>query len=164
MPEPPNDTVALAVHLDRLMRRIHADLRPKALKVDVHEVGPLGGMVLMTIEDCGQVSLQELARLLARDKGQTTRFVQMLERKALVSRVADREDRRVSRIGLTDSGRSLVEAFRAALTEVVEAMLVDVGADERRRFLETLHKLLQARADTNRKGSRPDSVPCESSR
>ncbi|MEM9168278.1 MAG: MarR family transcriptional regulator [Pseudomonadota bacterium] len=139
-----DDTPALAMHLDRLMRRIHADLRPKAMRVDDANVGPLGGMILMTIEENAPVTVQELARRLARDKGQMTRFVQSLERKSLLVRMENPDDRRVTLIELTQAGEALVAAFRAALAEVVNAMLVDVSRSERAQLLKTLQKLLIA--------------------
>ena len=139
-----SDTLTLALHIDRLMRRIHVDLRPRATAVDDAKVGPLGGMVLMTIDDADQISIQNLAAQLGRDKGQMTRYIQSLERKALIERVDWPEDRRVSRIRLTSAGRDLVTAFRVALTDVVEGLLVDIDTAERDQFLATLQKLLHA--------------------
>lgn len=142
------DTLTLAVHLDRLMRRIHADLHPKAMRLDNANVGPLGGMVLMTIEENAPISVQDLAKQLARDKGQMTRFVQSLERKALLVRMECPEDRRVSLIRLTTEGETLVKAFRNALAEVVDRMLVDVGPEEQAQLLTILQKLLKAPKET----------------
>lgn len=140
-----DDTLNLAIHIDRLMRRIHADLAPRARAVDDENVGPLGGMVLMTIEDHEPVSPQALATLLARDKGQMTRHIQMLERRGLLLREASEQDRRVTHIRLTPTGRLRVQAFRDALASVVSDMLGDIDVSERRRFLETLRKLIEAR-------------------
>lgn len=153
MERPLSDTLSLAIHIDRLMRRIHADLRPKAMRVDEAKIGPLGGMALMTIEDNAPIAIHDLARLLARDKGQVTRFVQTLERKGLVSRTLDAEDGRVSRLALTARGGSQVAAFRAALAEVVEDMLIDIAADEKTQLLKTLQKLLAAPGQGSEGGS-----------
>ncbi|MEL6663111.1 MAG: MarR family transcriptional regulator [Pseudomonadota bacterium] len=139
-----SDTLTLALHIDRLMRRIHVELHPKALRVDDAKVGALGGMVLMAIDDAKSVSIQDLAAQLARDKGQMTRYVQSLERKGLVERIDWPGDRRVSHIQLTSGGRDLVMAFRAALTEVVEALLVEVDIAEQAQFLATLQKLIRS--------------------
>ncbi len=144
------DTLTLAVHLDRLMRKIHADLHPKATRLDDANVGPLGGMVLMTIEENAPISIQDLAKQLARDKGQMTRFIQSLERKALLVRMECPDDRRVSLIRLTPEGEALVTAFRGAMAEVVNTMLVDVGPEEQAQFLTILQKLLKAPSETER--------------
>ncbi|MEM9751401.1 MAG: MarR family transcriptional regulator [Pseudomonadota bacterium] len=148
-----SDTLTLALHIDRLMRRIHADLHPKALKVDDPKLGPLGGMILMAIDENGPISVQDLSADLARDKGQMTRYVQTLERKALIERIAWPEDRRVSHLQLTDAGRDLVAAFRSALADVMDALLVDVDTTERKQFLATLHKLSQSKADGQKAAS-----------
>ncbi len=149
-----SDSLTLALHIDRLMRRIHVDLHPKAVKADDAKVGPLGGMVLMTIEENAPISLQELGKALARDKGQMTRVVQMLESKGLLVRTACPEDRRVWLIRLTDTGQALVAAFRSALAEVVEEMLLCVSQEERTQLLNTLKKLLASPAET---GPGPDA-------
>ncbi|MEO0412486.1 MAG: MarR family transcriptional regulator [Pseudomonadota bacterium] len=138
------DRLALATHLDRLVRRLHADLHPKAVHVDDANVGPLGGMVLMTIEENAPISVQDLAERVARDKGQMTRILQSLERKALVERQAWPQDGRVSLLTLTNEGARLVSAFRRALAEVVDAMFVDVEPQEQVQFLAVLRKLLDA--------------------
>ncbi|MEM1104099.1 MAG: hypothetical protein AAGH48_08330 [Pseudomonadota bacterium] len=82
-----------------------------------------------------------------------TRYVQTLERKALIERIAWPEDRRVSHLQLTDAGRDLVAAFRSALADVMDALLVDVDTTERKQFLATLHKLSQSKADGQKAAS-----------
>lgn len=142
------DTLALALDIDRFMRRIHANLHPKAQAIDEEKVGPLGGMVLMTIAENEPVSIQKLTRHLARDKAQMTRLIQMLERKALLHRAQSSDDGRVSLISLTARGHTLVAGFQAGLAEVVEDLLEGVGAAERHQFSATLRKVLSNKAET----------------
>lgn len=141
------DTLALALDIDRFMRRIHANLHPKAQAVDAEKVGPLGGMVLITIAENEPVSMQMLTRQLARDKAQMTRLIQMLERKALLQRVQSSEDGRVSLISLTTRGHTLVSSFQAGLAEVVEDLLEGIDATERRQFSATLRKVLSNKTE-----------------
>ena len=42
-------SIELALQIDRLMRRIHAELHPRANDFDHEGVGPIGGMLLLTI-------------------------------------------------------------------------------------------------------------------
>ncbi|MEM9839075.1 MAG: MarR family transcriptional regulator [Pseudomonadota bacterium] len=139
-----SDHATLALHLDQLMRRMHRDLHPKASEVDAPKVGPLGGMVLMTIEENEPVSVQAVARLVARDKGQITRFLQTLERKGLVVRTPSATDGRVSLLQLTAEGRTLVAGFRGAVTDVVGGLLVDVEPEARAQLLEIIKTMLRA--------------------
>ncbi|MEM1151558.1 MAG: MarR family winged helix-turn-helix transcriptional regulator [Pseudomonadota bacterium] len=147
-----SDVLELAIHIDRLMRQIHAELEPRARALDEEKVGPLGGMVLMTIEDHAPISLNLLARLLARDKGQMTRHVQMLERRRLLLREPSEQDRRVTHIRLTDKGRDRVGAFRGALADVVGDMFSDVSSDDQIHFLTTLKRLVGALSDAHQAG------------
>ncbi|MEO0816688.1 MAG: MarR family transcriptional regulator [Pseudomonadota bacterium] len=147
MTRPLDETLSLAIHIDRLMRLIHAELEPRARRVDEEKVGPLGGMVLMTIEDHAPVPLNTLAALLARDKGQMTRHVQMLERKGLLTREPSAQDGRVVLVRLTPKGSARVDAFRGALASVVGDILDGVESEERGQFLATLMKITGTRHD-----------------
>ncbi|MGI8310310.1 MarR family winged helix-turn-helix transcriptional regulator [Saccharopolyspora hattusasensis] len=63
----------------------------------------------------------ELAALLGCDKTNITGMVDRLERRGLLARVTDRNDRRISRLSLTDEGMALGgklrEAFNAQVAE-----------------------------------------------
>ena len=134
--------LSLALNIDRLMRRIHANLHPKAKIVDVEKVGQLGGMILMTIQDMEPVLLRDLSAHLSRDKAQMTRHVQMLERKNLVSRKPSEEDGRKISIELTDSGHQLVEAFQLELSKVISDMLRDNDESEIKQFSRLVQKMI----------------------
>jgi DNA-binding MarR family transcriptional regulator len=70
------------------------------------------------------VRVTALAELLGVDAPTVTRKVQQLEREGLVARQADAEDRRATRIGLTPSGRAIIdrvlEARRAWFDRLLE--------------------------------------------
>lgn len=137
-----DDRLALAVNIDRLMRRIHVDLRPGAEAVDEFRVGPLGGMILMTIAENEPIPTQMLAREVGRDSGQMTRILKMLERKGLLTRVQSTDDGRVWLVSLTETGQKLVSQFQAALLEVIEKLLNRLGPEEQSQFSRTLEKVL----------------------
>lgn len=126
------------------MRRLHAEMHPRALAVDAQRIGPLGGMILMTIEEHEPVPAQRVATLLARDKGQMARTLQMLERKGFVTRQPSAEDGRVSLVSLTETGRDQVKSFQNALAETVEGLTVMLSKAEKTALLETLQKIRSA--------------------
>lgn len=137
-----SEIVALATNLDRLTRLLHVSTRPGAKEVDIARIGPFGAMILLTISDHEPLPIMDLAKLLARDKAQMTRAVQLLERNALVERKGSKADGRVSLVRLTDAGRDLAESFRDLLADVVSEEFAEIGADEVRRFAATLNAVL----------------------
>ena len=47
----PQDPFELAVQVDRLMRRMNAGIEARAPLFDTDRVGPIGGMILLTIAE-----------------------------------------------------------------------------------------------------------------
>ncbi len=127
----------LAILLDRLVRRLHADLQRKAPSFDPHRVGPGGGMMLLTLAELGEVPMHELARTLVRDKAQVTREVRGLETKGMVQRTASTVDQRVVLLSLTSAGAEFVETIQKELAETVDDQLGLLDDNEKRQ-LQTL--------------------------
>ncbi|MBO7746851.1 MarR family transcriptional regulator [Paenibacillus sp. MWE-103] len=76
-------------------------------------------------------SMLQLARFLNLDKSSITGLVDRAERRGLVERVADAQDRRGFRVRLTDAGRQLV---RSAGGEIERGLMAAVqGLDEAER-------------------------------
>ncbi|MEM1038440.1 MAG: MarR family transcriptional regulator [Pseudomonadota bacterium] len=124
---------------DRFMRRIHASLSARAHIFDTHKVGPIGGMLLLTLAECEPAKVQDLVAQVARDKSQVTRLVKTLETKGLIVRKGDVQDARVWRLTLTDLGRDTVRELQTAIAEALSDILSPLEADER----ETLRNLLR---------------------
>ena len=143
-----DDTAALAVMIDRLMRRIHSDVHPRASAVDAERLGPIGGMVLMAIVEREPVSVQTLVDVTGRDKSQMSRMVQMLERKALIVRHQDPNDQRVSLLRSTEAGRDQVALFHGVLVSVVGRLLEPLDPKERRQLSDSIARILSGAGDT----------------
>ena len=63
-------TIQLALLVDRLMRRINSGLQATSADFDTNDVGPMGGMVLLTLADTGACDMHVLTEQMARDKSQ----------------------------------------------------------------------------------------------
>jgi len=74
----------LALLIDRFMRRIHGALQTKSSGFDRNNIGPGGGIILLTLSDMGCTGLSELTSRVARDKSQMTRSIRSLEAKGLL--------------------------------------------------------------------------------
>ncbi|MEM8631935.1 MAG: MarR family transcriptional regulator [Pseudomonadota bacterium] len=129
----------LALLIDRLMRRIHFGLQSKAQEFDEFQVGPGGGIVLLTLAEMEQPALSELTRRVARDKSQMTRTMRSLENKELVARKACPEDARVTRVLLTPKGERAVADLQNAVAETIAEILLPISKDGE----ETLKSLLR---------------------
>ncbi len=84
---------------------------------------------------------QELARIAVKDKAAVTRLLNILERKNIVLRIPDRNDKRSKLIYLTHKAK----AFKINLIAVVKELLVeaeqDISQDEMARCKSTLNKI-----------------------
>ncbi|MEM1180128.1 MAG: MarR family transcriptional regulator [Acidobacteriota bacterium] len=144
MTPPPNDVLALALDLDRLMRRLHCTMRQRAEVVDRARIGPFGAMTLVTIIDREPLPIQSLARQLSRDKAQITRTVKMLEETGLVQRTRSPTDGRVWLVSLTEKGHAHVAGYRELLTEIVGRLTGGLDDHERSQFSTVLAKMLSS--------------------
>jgi DNA-binding MarR family transcriptional regulator len=70
---------------------------------------------LLCAADWKSPALSELADALYCDKTNITGLVDRVEKQDLVERVPDHDDRRVTRLALTEKGREAVDQFHAAL-------------------------------------------------
>ena len=85
--------------------------------------------------------LQVAQRLLTSQSGMTGKL-DRLERQGLIQRSPDPEDRRAIRLGITDSGRALIdEAFTTSLS-VYQSMLSEFSPTAVKNFEALLEKLL----------------------
>ncbi|MBT2207442.1 MULTISPECIES: MarR family winged helix-turn-helix transcriptional regulator [Actinomadura] len=92
---------------------------------------------LLTLVDPGELTHGELAHRLNCDKTNVTGLVDRLERRGLVRRRPDPDDRRVTRVSLDDQGVELVARFRTAVTAAIAGRLTS-GPSARHDELLTL--------------------------
>ena len=134
--------IELALLIDRFMRRIHFALQAKADGFDTENVGPGGGIVLLTLADMPGVGMQELTKRVARDKSQMTRMIRSLENKGLVLRTPSPCDARVSLVTLTDAGEEVVDALRHAVADAINGILDPISPDEKKAFQDLMQRVL----------------------
>lgn len=133
---------SLALNIDRLMRHIHAQLHPRAPDFDRHQVGPLGGMLLLTVSEHGSIDIQSVVDLLGRDKSQISRLIQRFERIGLLTREKSATDGRVSVLSLTALGNDQVESIKDVLTLIIEDLFDTLSKNEQSVFEEMLKRVL----------------------
>jgi DNA-binding MarR family transcriptional regulator len=95
----------------------------------------------------GATSPKELTGLLGVDAAGMTRMLDRVERKGLVSRAADPDDRRAIRVLLTPEGAALVPRLAPVFDRVSAGLVGDLDARELARTVEAMSANLRD-ADT----------------
>ncbi|WP_419910059.1 MarR family winged helix-turn-helix transcriptional regulator [Hoeflea sp.] len=136
-----SEASVIAHQMDRLMRRIEAGLHGRAVAVDADRVGPLGGMVLLALEEIEPAPIQQLVTSMGRDKSQMTRIIQMLEMKGHLQRRQSPDDGRVSLLRLSKKGHAFVGEIKNILSDVVGDLLTPLDPSERKALADILKRL-----------------------
>ena len=96
-------------------------------------------IILRILHENDKQSQQELAMVTRRHKASLTRILGTLERKNLIARIPDPEDKRINRIYLTTHGRK----FYAPLKPVLDEAIGQVQEGLSKKEIETLIHLIQ---------------------
>ncbi|MFC4102151.1 MarR family winged helix-turn-helix transcriptional regulator [Paenibacillus xanthanilyticus] len=109
-------------------------------------LAPEQSLILLLLYREDGLPQHEIASRLRKDKTNVNRMIDNLEGKGVVDRRADRADRRVQRVWLTEQGRALKEPV-LAMTEQTTRLLTEGFTPEEldagRRFLERVRHHLQ---------------------
>jgi DNA-binding MarR family transcriptional regulator len=94
------------------------------------------------LDDCvDEVSVKELSERLGLSLPATSRTVDGLLRRGLLSRHEDTEDRRIKRVRLTDDGREVVKRMSTARLQGLEAYAATLSDEQRAALLAALADL-----------------------
>ena len=89
----------------------------------------------------GEMSQQQLADRMQKDKNSVTKLVDAIERKGFVIRKQSSSDRRSNTIVLTEKAELLKNEAKQKGILILDNMLEGITEKELRSFLDTLHKL-----------------------
>jgi len=116
----------LASRLRLAVMRLARVLRQKAQD----PITPSQLSALVSVERDGPDTLGELATLESVQPPTMTRIVAAVEEQGLVQREVDSDDRRISRVHITASGRRLLERNRSRKTAYLASRMRGLNADE----------------------------------
>lgn len=131
----------VALHLDRIMRRVDASMHRRVPQIDTERVGPLGCMILMRLAAFQPAPIQRLVDEMGRDNSQMTRAIRGLETKGLLQRGCCADDARISLVELSPKGRAFVADIRAIMSSIVEEVIAPLRPHERSALKNLLAKL-----------------------
>lgn len=89
----------------------------------------------------GDMSQQQLADMMQKDKNSVTKLVDAIERKGFVMRRQNINDRRSNTVVLTEKAELLKNEAKTKGISILDAMLEGISEEELRTFLEILHRL-----------------------
>lgn len=130
--------VTVELHLTgcRLKQYIATMLRQKDVPLTPEQF-----MLIDLLWNHGEMSQQELADQLQKDKNSVTRLVDAIERKGFVVRRQNTSDRRSNTLVLTEQAEKLKADAKQKGLSILDKMLEGISEDELRTFLTTLRKL-----------------------
>ncbi|TQL98581.1 MarR family transcriptional regulator [Actinoallomurus bryophytorum] len=100
--------------------------------------------VLSGLARAGPATASRLADLIGLDRTVATRYATRLEQAGLVTRAADADDARATRLSLTPEGRQAVQTMRTALESILAEALSTSEPEEIETFARVLQRLLDA--------------------
>ena len=107
------------------------------------QLTPLQFAALVKLHDLGEVSQNQLGRLIAMDAATMQGVIKRLDARGLIERRPDPDDRRRLVLSLGASGRRLIERAIEAGHEITRQTLAPLSAAERKSFLSLLARLAE---------------------
>ena len=98
-------------------------------------------MLIDLLWNHGEMTQQELADMMQKDKNSVTSLVDAIERKGFVVRRQNKTDRRSNTLVLTEKAELLKPGAKEKGISILDKILEGISEDELRAFLTTLHKL-----------------------
>lgn len=89
-----------------------------------------------------KVTQQTLCNLTAKDKPSMTRLIDKLEKRNLVTRVSDFNDRRINLIHLTNDGAALQQKATDLVQSIVDKTLSNIAEEDLNISREVLRKIM----------------------
>jgi DNA-binding MarR family transcriptional regulator len=87
------------------------------------------------------MSQQQIAHAIMKDKNSVVKLIDGLEKKNLVTRVADKVDRRQNLIELTPYAKELDTQIKEVAIKAVDKIIKDIPQDELNTFIGVLNKM-----------------------
>ena len=130
----------VAVELNLTGCKLKQFIAAKLRQADV-PLTPEQFMLIDLLWNHGEMSQQQLADMMQKDKNSVTKLVDAIERKGFVVRRQNVNDRRSNTLVLTERANQLKYVAKQKGISILDEMLAGISDDELKCFLKTLHKL-----------------------
>lgn len=130
----------VAVELNLTSCKLKQFLAAKLRQMDV-PLTPEQFMLIDLLWNHGEMSQQQLADQMQKDKNSVTKLVDAIERKGFVVRQQNLNDRRSNTLVLTEKANQLKPGAKQKGISILDQILEGIDEEELRAFLTTLRKL-----------------------
>ena len=130
----------IAVELNLTGCKLKQFIATKLRQMDV-PLTPEQFMLIDLLWNHGEMTQQQLADQMQKDKNSVTKLVDAIERKGFVIRQQNMRDRRANTLVLTEKANQLKPGAKQKGISILDEMLEGISEDELRTFLATLNKL-----------------------
>lgn len=130
----------IAVELNLTGCKLKQFLAAKLRQMDV-PLTPEQFMLIDLLWNQGEMSQQQLADQMQKDKNSVTKLVDAIERKGFVVRQQNLNDRRSNTLVLTEKANQLKPGAKQKGISILDHILEGIDEEELRAFLTTLRKL-----------------------
>jgi DNA-binding MarR family transcriptional regulator len=121
-----------------LSRRMNGLLNEAGLGITVDQFR----LLTMLWKEDG-ITQQQLAVLLGRDRASITRMADILEEQGIISRIPNKNDRRINQIYLSKKGRELEPAAAACARQALDEMTRNFSENEKNTFSQLLQRAIE---------------------
>ncbi len=97
-------------------------------------------LVMDALWNQGEMTQQNIAYIIQKDKNSVTQFIDNLEKKGLVVRSVDDSDRRVNNIKLSKTGMTMKENTKNVAIAAINDILEGIPEKDLKVFVEVLNK------------------------
>lgn len=111
------------------------------LNLQQHDITLEQWVVLLKLFQQDKMNQKQLAEKVDKDQPTLARILDILERKELIKRLPDKEDRRAFSIHITKKGRSLKEEATPFIEDVFEKMLSGISKEKIDIYREVLMQI-----------------------
>lgn len=98
-------------------------------------------LVIDTLWKKDAISQQQLADIIMKDKNSVTKLIDAMEKKHLLIRIPDNNDRRLNLIALTDKGKALEKPLTEIAIQTVNSIIEGISPEDLVLFVEVLNKM-----------------------
>jgi DNA-binding MarR family transcriptional regulator len=115
---------------------------------------------LLLLDEEGELTIKQVTDILSRSVSATSRLLDQLVERGMVSRREDEHDRRVKRVAITEKGRTLISALEQRRADVQIAVMEYLSAEEQAIVTQAMILLAEA-GERRRQHEHPESNPTE---
>ncbi len=99
---------------------------------------------LLLLDEEGELSIKQIAELLGRSISATSRLIDQLVERGLVSRREDEQDRRMKRVAITEQGRTFIATLERQRAEVQLVVMEHLSVEEQAVVAQAMALLAKA--------------------